>query len=205
MNIASDMSLKLYSSAAGRFSSRFENTAFTQIREGAGEGGSGSPLTHPRVCPFRLPSLSSLFMQTSLDVYEKLIPNSWSTKTWYLFLGPWLLREKCEVGFFYTTMNSLAVEFPTLLIAYTHAATWNLSDSLSYLYQLIIIIINIIIIIIITYYYYYYHYFYWILSRSSSIHLWSSNLFPPCCMHCIKTCTAGSYCGCNSSSTHLPE
>ena len=88
-----------------------------------------------------------------------------------------------------------------------YPATWNLSDSLSYLYQLIIIIINIIIIIIIIityYYYYYYHYFYWILSRSSSIHLWSSNLFPPCCMHC-KTCTAGSYCGCNSSSTHLPD
>ena len=48
-----------------------------------------------------------------------------------------------------------------------YPATWNLSDSLSYLYQLIIIIIIIIITIIITYYYYY---FYWILSWSSSIH-----------------------------------
>ena len=52
-----------------------------ELREGAGRGGSGSPLTLPWVMPLQAPLPDSLFMQTSLDVYEKLIPNSWSTKT----------------------------------------------------------------------------------------------------------------------------
>ena len=60
VNIAFDVSLKLYSSAVGRFSSRFKNSTFTQINQkgqaGVGGGGSGS-LSLPWVCPFRLPSL----------------------------------------------------------------------------------------------------------------------------------------------------
>ena len=77
MNIA----FELYSSDAGRFSSRFENSTFTRIKRRGGEGGSGSPLTLPWVMPPQAPLPDSLFMQTSLDVYEKLIPHSWSTKT----------------------------------------------------------------------------------------------------------------------------
>lgn len=52
-----------------------------ELREGAGRGGVWIPFNTPLGMPLQAPLPDSLFMQTSLDVYEKLIPHSWSTKT----------------------------------------------------------------------------------------------------------------------------
>ena len=84
VNIAIDVSLKLYSSAVKEDFHRDLKTQHLHKLIRRGRRGLGGrvwiPIT-PLGMPLQAPLPDSLFMQTSLDVYEKLIPNSWSTKT----------------------------------------------------------------------------------------------------------------------------